>query len=60
MSLRTRAAVFLAALVLPTTIAFAEAVSLDEAVSKALAVTPIAQANDASITAARISPVRPV
>lgn len=53
MSLRTRAALFLAALALPTTIAFAEAVSLDEAVAKALAVTPLAQANDASIAAAR-------
>ena len=36
MLLRTRAALFLAALALPTTIAFAEAVSLDEAVAKAL------------------------
>ena len=53
MLLRTRAALFLAALALPTTIAFAEAVSLDEAVAKALAVTPLAQANDASIAAAR-------
>lgn len=53
MSFRMRAAVLSAALALPATVAFAQAVSLDEAVSKALEATPIVQANDASISAAR-------
>lgn len=53
MSFRLRAAVLSAALALPATVALAQAVSLDEAVSKALEATPIVQANDASIAAAR-------
>lgn len=53
MSFRLRAAALSAALALPATVAFAQAVSLDEAVSKALAATPIVQANDASVAAAR-------
>lgn len=53
MSLRSRAAIFVAALALPTTMAFAEVVSLDEAVTKALEASPLARANEASINAAR-------
>lgn len=53
MSFRLRAAALSAALALPATVAFAQAVSLDEAVAKALETTPIVQANDASIAAAK-------
>ncbi|MBX9643711.1 MAG: TolC family protein [Novosphingobium sp.] len=58
MSFRFRAAALAVALALPATVAIAESVSLDEAIAKALEVTPIVRANDASVAATKAGRVQ--